>query len=260
MRIYAGTSGFSYKEWKGSFYPEDLPAAGMLRFYSARFPAVEINNTFYRLPNEATLVQWADQVPEGFRFVLKASQSITHRRRLKDVEEPLEYLLATSAALGNRRGPLLVQLPPNMKKDGERLDRFLDLVPRTTKVALEFRHPSWFEEDVYDVLRAHGAALCVADTDEDVGPLVPTTDWGYLRLRREGYDAAALQDWKTRIEQPSWTEAWTFFKHEDEGTGPALASRFLALFASASHAGDPPESQESDSVPFGARLASFDDE
>lgn len=260
MRVYAGTSGFSYKEWKGSFYPEDLPASEMLRFYSSRFPAVEINNTFYRLPNEGTLMQWADQVPEDFRFVLKASQSITHRRRLKDVEDPLEYLLATSAALGNKRGPLLVQLPPNMKKEVERLDRFLHLVPRTTKVALEFRHPSWFEQDVYDVLRARGAALCVADTEEEAGPLLPTTDWGYLRLRREAYDDAALRDWKARIEQQPWTETWTFFKHEDEGTGPALARRFLALFASGSDSAVPRDSQPPDSVPFGARLAAFDDE
>lgn len=230
MRIFAGTSGFSYKEWKGSFYPSDLPAAGMLSYYAERFPAVEINNTFYRLPNETTLLQWAEQVPADFRFVLKASQSITHRRRLKDVEDPLEYLLATSAALGEKRGPFLVQLPPNMKKDADRLNRFLELVPRSTRMALEFRHASWFDEDVYDALRAHGAALCVADTDEESGPLVATTDWGYLRLRREAYDDAALEAWKANVAGQPWTEAWAFFKHEDEGTGPALARRFLELW------------------------------
>jgi uncharacterized protein YecE (DUF72 family) len=227
MRLLAGTSGFSYKEWKGSFYPRDLPASGMLSYYAERFPAVEINNTFYRLPNEQTLLQWAEQVPASFRFVLKASQSITHRRRLEDVEDPLEYLLTTSAALGEKRGPLLVQLPPNMKKDVERLNRFLDLVPRTTRTAFEFRHPGWFDEDVFAALRSHGAALCLADTEDATTPLVATADWGYLRLRREAYDAVALENWKTRISHMPWTEVWTFFKHEDEGTGPALARAFL---------------------------------
>jgi len=227
MRLLAGTSGFSYKEWKGSFYPQDLPVSGMLSYYAERFPAVEINNTFYRLPSEQTLLQWAEQVPESFRFVLKASQSITHRRRLKDVEDPLEYLLGASAALGEKRGPLLVQLPPNMKKDVERLNRFLDLVPRTTRTAFEFRHPGWFEEDVFAALRNHGAALCLADTEEGTTPLVATAEWGYLRLRREAYDDVALELWKARVSQMPWTEVWTFFKHEDEGTGPALARAFL---------------------------------
>jgi uncharacterized protein YecE (DUF72 family) len=232
MRIFAGTSGFSYKEWKGSFYPTDLPAAGMLSYYAERFPAVEINNTFYRLPNEGTLTQWSEQVPDDFRFVLKASQSITHRRRLKDVDEPLGYLLMVSAALGHKRGPLLVQLPPNMKKDVDRLDHFLALIPRSTKAALEFRHESWFSDDVYDVLRAHSAALCTADSEKGAGPVVPTADWGYLRLRGVEYDDAALEAWQSNVAQQPWTEAWVFFKHEDEGTGPALARRFLELWNS----------------------------
>lgn len=239
MRILAGTSGFSYKEWKGSFYPHDLPAAAMLSYYAERFPAVEINNTFYRLPNEGTLLQWAEQVPESFRFVLKASQSITHRRRLKDVEDPLEYLLTTSAALGDRRGPFLVQLPPNMKKDAERLDRFLALMPRTAKTALEFRHESWFDDEIYDVLRARSAALCTADNEEREDPLIATADWGYLRLRREAYDDIALESWRARIASMPWTEAWVFFKHEDEGTGPALARRFLDLWDAAGQMGSP---------------------
>ncbi|MGH7503349.1 MAG: DUF72 domain-containing protein [Longimicrobiales bacterium] len=243
-RILAGTSGFSYKEWRGRFYPPDLPVSAMLPYYAERFPAVEINNTFYKLPNENMLAEWAEQVPATFRFVLKASQRITHMKRLKEVEEPLEYLLTVSAALGEKRGPFLFQLPPNMKKDVERLARFLDLLPSAMRAAFEFRHASWFEDEVYAVLRAHGTALCVADTDENASPLVPTADWGYLRLRRQGYDERGLSEWRKRIAAQPWSEAWVFFKHEDEGTGPALARRFL----------DVPGATASESIPVaGAR-------
>ena len=228
MRIRAGTSGWSYKEWKGFFYPEKLPAKDMLRYYSERFPTVEVNNTFYRLPNEATLLGWLSQVPEDFTFVLKASKRITHDRRLKEVEDSVQYLLRTSAALGARLGPFLIQLPPNFKKDLPRLKEFLAIFP--ARAAFEFRNVSWFEDDVYEALREKNQAWCVADTGEEGDPpFVATADWGYLRLRRVVYEESDIATWAEKVKAQSWGEAYVFFKHEDAGTGPRLASRFLEL-------------------------------
>ena len=232
MRVLTGTSGFSYKEWKGSFYPEDLPADAMLRYYAERLPAVEINNTFYRMPKAELLAGWAEEVPDGFRFVLKAAQRITHFKRLKDVSEEVGYFLRVAATLGDRLGPILFQLPPNLKKDLPRLSEFLDLLPAATRAALEFRHASWFEDDVFEALRSRGAALCVAEDEELAAPLVATAGWGYLRLRRPDYGEAEVQAWADRVRTQAWEEAYVFFKHEDAGTGPRLASRMLSLFAS----------------------------
>jgi uncharacterized protein YecE (DUF72 family) len=236
LRLFAGSSGFSYKPWKGPFYPVDLPDAEMLAYYAERLPAVEINNTFYRLPKPKLLEDWAAQTPDGFRFVLKASRRITHMQRLKDVGELLGYLFETAGALGPKLGPFLFQLPPHLKKDTDRLRTFLDLVPEDRRVALEFRNASWFEDDVFEALRAHDAALCVAETepnDKEGGglkvPLVPTASWGYLRLRRESYSDADLAAWTARIRSQGWSEAYVFFKHEDDGTAPAFAQRLLAL-------------------------------
>src|SRR5690349_9723332 len=191
MDVRVGTSGYSYPPWKGSFYPEDLPNARMLRYYAERLPTVEINNTFYRMPTSKMLTQWAAQVPPGFRFALKASQRITHQKRLKDAGEPVEYFFRTAAELGELRGPTLVQLPPNLKKDLPRLDAFLALLPPDARAAFEFRHDSWFCDEVWEALRARGAALCVAESDELATPLVATADFGYFRLRRAAYDGAA---------------------------------------------------------------------
>jgi uncharacterized protein YecE (DUF72 family) len=231
VRVLAGTSGFSYKEWKGSFYPEDLPAEEMLAYYSARLPAVEINNTFYRMPKPALLESWAAQVPPGFRFVLKASQRITHRKRLKEAGEEVAYFFQTAATLGDRLGPTLVQLPPNLKKDLPRLEAFLSVLPEGAKAAFEFRHASWFEDDVFAALRAKGAALCIAEDEELATPLVATAPWGYLRLRRQDYDDAAVAAWAEKVRGQVWEEAYAFFKHEDAGSGPKLAAAFLARFA-----------------------------
>jgi uncharacterized protein YecE (DUF72 family) len=235
-RLFAGASGFSYKPWKGPFYPADLPDAGMLAYYAARLPAVEINNTFYRLPKAKMLEDWAGQTPGGFRFVLKASRRITHIQRLKDVAELVAHLFETAGALGPRLGPLLFQLPPYMKKDLDRLRTFLDLVPADRRVALEFRNASWFEDDVLEALRAKGAALCFAETEPDdqeggneTAPLVATASWGYLRLRRDGYGDADLEAWAGRIRGQGWSEAYVFFKHEDEGAAPKLALRLLRI-------------------------------
>jgi uncharacterized protein YecE (DUF72 family) len=231
VKLWAGTSGYSYPEWKGNFYPEKMAAKGMLAFYAGKFPTVEINNTFYRMPNEDLLKGWAEQVPEHFAFVIKAPKRITHDQRLKECGELLRYLYRTTAVLGARLGPLLFQLPPNFRKDLPRLQGFFDELPEQRRVAFEFRHASWFEEDVFETLRARNIALCVADTGEEpVAPLVATTDWGYLRLRRENFTDDELRDWVRRIREQPWSDAFVLLKHEEEGTGPRLAARLMELF------------------------------
>ena len=231
MRVLVGTSGYSYKEWKGSFYPEDLPAAEMLRYYAGRLTAVEINNTFYRMPSEKLLSGWAGQVPESFRFALKASQQITHRLRLKEAGEPVSYFFSVAATLGERLGPVLFQLPPNLKKDLPRLESFLALLPPGSRSAFEFRHASWFEADVFEALRCRGAALCIAEDEDLVTPLEATADWGYLRLRRQDYVESDIAAWAEKIRARPWSEAYVFFKHEEAGAGPRLAAQLLTILS-----------------------------
>ena len=232
MQLFTGTSGFAYKEWKGAFYPEDLPNDAMLRYYASRFRACEINNSFYRMPAEKTLLQWTEQVPGDFKFVLKASQKITHFARLKETaRDAVEYFIKTARSLGNQLGPILFQLPPNMKADVERLKTFLGYLPTGTRAAFEFRHASWFDDAVFAALRARGAALCIADTEEEQTPRVATVDsWGYLRLRRVQYTDNDLQDWTGWLHGQSWQETFVFFKHEDAATGPRLAQDFAERF------------------------------
>jgi uncharacterized protein YecE (DUF72 family) len=230
MNLYVGTSGYSYKEWNGSFYPEELPAKQMLRFYGKRFKTVEINNTFYRMPKAAVLEAWANDVPADFRFVLKASRRITHMQRLRNAGESLSYLLEVSAALKERLGLVLFQLPPNLKKDVQRLEEFLALLPPQRRVAFEFRHQSWFDDEVFGLLRDHGAALCIAEAEDALEiPFVSTADWGYLRLRRPDYSDAELKTWVKRVRKQDWRDVFIFFKHEDEGKGPEMAKRFMEL-------------------------------
>jgi len=230
MKIWVGTSGFSYKEWKGSFYPEDMPDGDMLKTYARKLPAVEINNTFYRLPKASLLESWAAQVPESFRFVLKASRRITHIKRLKECEDETEYLFRTARALGERLGAILFQLPPYFRKDVPRLRDFLNIVPGNSRAAFEFRHESWFEQDVYDSLKERECALCFADTEDNKLPaLVSTAAWGYLRLRKPEYGEKDLREWVKKVKQQEWDHAFVFFKHEDGGAGPKLAHRFLEL-------------------------------
>lgn len=232
MRVFCGTSGFSYKEWKGPFYPEKLKNTDMLGFYAERLPTVEINNTFYRMPNAAMLGKWAEQVPAGFRFVIKAPQRITHQARLADCDDAVRALWDACGALGDKLGPILFQLPPYFRKDVERLRAFATTLPLGCRAVFEFRHQSWFDDEVYAVLREAACPLCVADTDDDRQPtLVATADRGYLRLRRSGYTEAELAAWHDRVAAQAWSEAFVFFKHEDEGAAPMLASRFAALFA-----------------------------
>ncbi|HEY3215529.1 MAG TPA: DUF72 domain-containing protein [Candidatus Eisenbacteria bacterium] len=231
MKLFVGTSGFAYKEWKGSFYPEKIRAEDMLRYYAERFRTVEINNTFYRMPSATVLERWAGEVPEGFAFILKASRRITHDQRLRGAEDQIRYFLETAALLKKKLGPILFQLPPNLKKDLPRLQEFLALVRRPHRAALEFRHASWYDDEVMGVLRVHEAALCVADTEEgEDAPLVATSSWGYLRLRRPSYSDSELRAWGERVRAQGWEEAFVFFKHEDEATGPRLAAQFLESF------------------------------
>jgi uncharacterized protein YecE (DUF72 family) len=232
MNILVGTSGYAYKEWKGSFYPEDLPAKQMLRYYGERFRTVEINNTFYRMPSESMLKNWTKEVPANFSFVLKASQRITHHQKLKDVDNSVSYLVRVAAVLENRLGPLLFQLPPFLRKDVPLLRNFLALLPSHRRAALEFRHASWFDDEVYVALRDHNAALCIAEAEGDLEvPFVSTAKWGYLRLRRPDYGDREVAAWVKRVQEQHWHDAYVFFKHEDEGKGPKFAARFIELCA-----------------------------
>jgi uncharacterized protein YecE (DUF72 family) len=230
MNLYVGTSGYSYKEWKGTFYPQKLPAKQMLHYYSEHFRTVEINYTFRRLPTAPVLDTWANAVPADFQFVLKAPEAITHRKRLQDAGGLLAGFLEVAGKLKNRLGPLLFQLPPTLKKDAPRLRAFLTLLPPERRVAFEFRHSSWFDDEVFGLLREHRAALCSADAEDDLEvPVVATAAWGCLRLRRPDYDAAALKTWLKQVRNHDWQDVFVFFKHEDEGKGPQLAKRFLDL-------------------------------
>jgi uncharacterized protein YecE (DUF72 family) len=235
MQYFVGTSGFGYREWLGRFYPPKLPAGEMLGYYARSFNAVEINQTFRKLPDPGAFTDWASQVPARFKFAVKATQTITHRKRLKNVAAETDELLERMTLLGRRCGPVLVQLPPNMKVDLARLDDFLEHVAGRARLAVEFRHPSWFVDDVFACLRKRKAAYCLADA-EDLPPqqLVATTDWGYVRLRRTKYTRRALAGWVERIASQKWRRAYVFFKHEETGTGPKFAEQFLKLCDAAS--------------------------
>jgi uncharacterized protein YecE (DUF72 family) len=236
MRVLAGTSGWSYPAWKGRFYPADLPASRMLGAYAARLPTVEVNATFYRMPQARTLAGWRAEAPPSFVFALKAPQRITHVKRLAGVEEDVSYFLRSAAELGSALGPVLWQLPPSARKDLPRLRDFLALLPRGARAALEFRHASWLSDDVLAELAGAGAALCLADDEERSTPPVATAPFGYLRLRRQDYDDAALARWAETIARQPWGEAFVFFKHEDEARGPDYALRFTTLVAPAAMA------------------------
>jgi uncharacterized protein YecE (DUF72 family) len=228
MQFFVGTSGYSYKEWKGSFYPAKLPAKDMLGFYAQHFSTVEMNNTFYRMPTVEGVEAWAAQAPDDFRFILKAPQTITHRKRLKNVDDDVAAFVRAAKALGSKLGPLLFQLPPNMKKDVPRLASLLALLADGPRAALEFRHQSWLDDEVYDSHRQHACAQCVADAEDlPATDLVHTADWGYLRLRREDYTPAGLGQWLARIRAQDWSEAYILFRHEDTGLGPAFAKQLL---------------------------------
>ena len=229
MQLLAGTSGFSYKEWVGEFYPEKLQAKAMLAHYATRLPIVEINNTFYRMPNAATIRGWRAQVPDSFRFAIKVPQRISHFKKLRDCGSELRALLAAVADLGPCLGSLLVQLPPHARCDAAALESFLAELPAGTRAAFEFRHDSWLTPAVLDLLKGRNAALVQSESDEKFEPLPWTADWAYLRLRRVEYTRADLERWLARIKTAAVNEAQVFFKHEDGATGPKLAAELLSL-------------------------------
>ena len=228
--IWVGTSGYNYPEWKGSFYPEKIPSAKMLPYYAERFPTVEINYTFYRAPNETILDGWSKATPERFKLTLKAPKRITHDARLRDCADRVRQFLDTAATLGSKLGALLFQLPPNLKKDTALLDAFLDTFPPRVCAAFEFRHPSWLSDDVYDRLRARNLALCVADSEKLSTPLEITADYGYFRLRDEGYGPDDITRWANQVRErtAACKDVFVYFKHEEEGKGPEFARQFIS--------------------------------
>ena len=231
MQLLAGTSGYSYKEWLGHFYPEKLPGNEMLRYYAGHFTTVEINNTFYRMPAESMLAQWVEQVPEHFAFTLKAPKRITHDNRLRDTESNVAEFLRRANTLGSKLGVLLFQLPPYLKKDLPRLRDFLALLPSGQQIAFEFRSSSWQDDEVYETLRSRGAILCVTDTDEGDTPFVATAGCGYVRLRRTHYDDADLRAWADQIAAKALPRTYVYFMHEDEALGTGFATRLNELWA-----------------------------
>jgi uncharacterized protein YecE (DUF72 family) len=228
--IFVGTSGYNYPEWKGSFYPADLAVAKMLPYYAARFPTVEINYTFYRVPNEKLLAGWVTQVPAEFRFTLKAPRRITHDAKLVGCEDLTNTFCRVAGILGGQLGALLFQLPPGLKKDLPRLEAFLGTLPSKAPAAFEFRHASWFDDDVFALLRQKGKALCVADSEKLETPLEVTAEYGYFRLRDEGYQVADIAVWAKRIDaiRSRCRDIYVYFKHEEQGKGPAFARDLMS--------------------------------
>ncbi len=231
MNYWIGTSGFQYPEWKGTFYPQDLPAAKMLPFYAERFTTTEVNYTFHRIPAPKTIENWRKLTPETFRFGLKAPQKVTHFSRLRDCDDTVDYFYEVVTALGSRLGPVLFQLPPNLKKDCALLGRFVECLSASMRAAFEFRDPSWFDDEVFALLRRSNACLCIADAEKLATPFLVTADWGYLRLRREDYQPADVVRWGHMLQEQAgtWSDVFVYFKHEESGMGPKLASQMLDL-------------------------------
>jgi uncharacterized protein YecE (DUF72 family) len=224
QKLIAGASGYSYKEWQGNFYPEKIKPDAMLAWYAERLPTVEINNTFYQMPKPAVLESWASSTPDTFRFAIKASRRITHEARLKaeDAADSVAYLYKTLAVLGAKRGPVLFQLPPFLKKDLPRLRGFLELLPEGHQAAFEFRNATWFDDEVYDALKHAGASLCLSEREDDAPPpLVETAPFGYIRLRLESYSDDDLRQWSERLAATAWREIYVYFMHEP--TAPPYA-------------------------------------
>jgi uncharacterized protein YecE (DUF72 family) len=233
MKFWIGTSGFQYAEWKGNFYPEDLPAAKMLPFYAERLATTEINYTFHRIPAAKTIDNWKQLTPENFRFALKAPQKITHWSKLRDCADTLRYFYDVASGLGEKLGPVLFQLPPNFKKDAFVLGDFVNSLPGGMRAAFEFRHESWFDDEVFEMLKARQTALCIAETEKLETPKVATADYAYLRLRREDYEKIDVEHWAEFVREQSshWDDVFIYFKHEEAGIGPKLARQMMELLA-----------------------------
>jgi uncharacterized protein YecE (DUF72 family) len=230
MKLWIGTSGFQYPEWKGNFYPEDLPASKMLPFYADRLSTTEINYTFHRIPAAKTIDTWKQLTPSNFHFALKAPQKITHFSKLRDCADTLDYFCRIVSGLGERLGPVLFQLPPNFKKDASVLSSFLRELP-SMRIAFEFRHESWFDDEVFELLKSRNIALCIADTDTIATPKKITANYGYLRLRRENYTKGDVELWAefVREQKSDWEDAFIYFKHEEKGIGPKLAKQMMEM-------------------------------
>ncbi|CAN5351638.1 DUF72 domain-containing protein [soil metagenome] len=227
MSILIGTSGYNYPEWRGTFYPEKFATTKMLAYYAERFPTVEINYTFYRIPTDTLLAGWSAGTPDHFTFTLKAPRRITHDAKLQHCEDLVQAFCRTARTLGPKLGTLLFQLPPNFKKDAGILQRFLELLPEGTRAAFEFRHASWLDAEVFDALRRRNVALCVADSEKMTTPVEVTADYAYFRLRDEGYQQADIERWAATVRAlPGLSDAYVYFKHEDQGLGPDFARRF----------------------------------
>ena len=231
-RVWVGTSGFSYKEWKGTFYPPELPDRGMLAFYASRFRAVEIDSTFYRMPSQKTLEAWRASTPEDFRFTLKASQQITHRQRLQVPSTSLTYFTSLLPSLGARLGLVLYQLPPFFKCDTTRLRAFLEVLPPEITACFEFRHPSWFVPEIYALLESRRVVLCINDSPEGCSPMEITSSATYVRLRRDGYTAEQREEWRMRWRDwaRAGTEVFAYIKHKDNPDAPHIALDFAKDF------------------------------
>ena len=231
MTVRIGTSGWHYASWKGPFFPEGLKAKDQLRFYASQFPTTELNGVFYRTPTERAVESWRDQTPDDFVFAWKASKFITHWKRLSDQSvNSLELLESRLSLLGRKAGPVLFQLPPQFELNYERLQAFLKMLNRRRRYTFEFRHPSWFDDEVLALLRSQNRVLCISDRDEmPLDHIDKTADWGYVRLRRVNYSDSDLKQWAKRIKAQKWKDTYVFFKHEDEGTGPKLAAQFHRL-------------------------------
>ena len=229
--MYVGTSGYNYPEWRGTFYPEKFSTDKMLAYYAERFPTVEINYTFYRMPTEKLLQGWSDGTPERFTFTLKAPRRITHDAKLQRCEDTLHAFCRAARTLGPKLAVLLFQLPPNFKKNADLLRAFLELLPEGTRAAFEFRHASWFDPDIFEALRARNVALCIADSEKMSTPLEMTADYAYFRLRDEGYQQADIEKWAATIKALPPMEAFVYFKHEEQGLGPEFAKQLATLLA-----------------------------
>jgi uncharacterized protein YecE (DUF72 family) len=232
MNLWVGTSGFQYPEWKGKFYPEKMPASKMLTHYATHFSSTEVNYTFRQIPSEKTIVNWSSLTPAQFRFSFKAPQRVTHFAKLRGCKDVLEVFAKSLTPAGEKQGPILFQLPPTFTKDADVLRAFLAELPKTIRAAFEFRHPSWFEDTVFETLRDANAALCIAENEELATPSVVTADFGYLRLRREDYTLAQIRKWAAFVDKQNslWSDAFVYFKHEEHAVGPKFAQQFLTAF------------------------------
>ncbi|MBV9010051.1 MAG: DUF72 domain-containing protein [Verrucomicrobia bacterium] len=238
MKYWIGTSGFQYSEWKGTFYPADLHASRMLPYYAEQFATTEINYTFHRIPAPTTIENWCKLTPANFRFALKAPQKVTHFAKLRRCDDTIDYFYDVICGLGERLGPILFQLPPSLKKDTALLGAFVECLPASMRAAFEFRHASWLDDEVFAVLRRANACLCIADSEKLSTPALQTSNWGYLRLRREDYQDADVLRWCDLLNElsASWSEAFIYFKHEESGRGPKLATQMItALQPAAQH-------------------------